>query len=617
MKLLLKFCIFFCIILFFTCFVFAVPLIDFVPPTFPNATITTNTSIEINVSIIESNLNSLIYNWNGTNFTLYDGSLVAMYNFDNISDIGENSTYIVDISRNANNGTVALNALWNSSGKYNGAYQFVGSNYILIPNQNYLKPPVYVSAWVKTNTNGGNIFQKYGGAGYSWDGWSLSLNGSNNPGIWTNAQSIDQFIWGNQSLINGWNQIYAEVRVNGREIIYLNGQLILNGSDSDSNYNEQVALTIGNGLDGSIDEVRVWNRSLSANEIYENYISNLQKFNSTQWYLYVNQTKNITSPLENGTYTYQVFATNSSGSLNFSEVRYIIVGNNTVSETSPPNDSRILLDWIYPTVSINVNQNEFFNISVNVSCSISDCGEINVTLDPAGDIYNFTSCGKAGSAGPSQANCDLSYNGTTLQGLVTVSSGIQTWIVPTTGFYRITLAGAGGGSGNGNPGDGIIIQETFNLIAGQELKILVGQNGSFVSGSWSGAGGGGTFIVNSDNAPLFVAGGGSGACNGFTGQNGQNITSGGGISPGVNGSGGGTGNGGGGGGGLLTNGANGNYGPGGSSFLNLGVAGTNGGFGGGGGQTNSGQNIAGGGGGYSGGSGNTESTQNAGGGGFI
>jgi len=43
------------------------------------------------------------------------------------------------------------------------------------------------------------------------------------------------------------------------------------------------------------------------------------------------------------------------------------------------------LDWIYPTSNINVEQNEFFNVSVNVSCLGGNCGEINVTLDPASE----------------------------------------------------------------------------------------------------------------------------------------------------------------------------------------------------------------------------------------
>ena len=44
-----------------------------------------------------------------------------------------------------------------------------------------------------------------------------------------------------------------------------------------------------NYFNGSIDEVRIWNRSLTASEVYQQYVSNLAKYNSTDWTLYINQ----------------------------------------------------------------------------------------------------------------------------------------------------------------------------------------------------------------------------------------------------------------------------------------------------------------------------------------
>ncbi|MBT3224624.1 MAG: hypothetical protein HN348_36615, partial [Proteobacteria bacterium] len=42
----------------------------------------------------------------------------------------------------------------------------------------------------------------------------------------------------------------------------------------------------------------------------------------------------------------------------------------------------------------------------------------------------FTNCSQTGNTGPSQGQCDTAYNGTDLQGEVTVTSGIQYWTVP-------------------------------------------------------------------------------------------------------------------------------------------------------------------------------------------
>ena len=72
-------------------------------------------------------------------------------------------------------------------------------------------------------------------------------------------------------------------------------------------------------FNGSIDEARVWNRSLSAAEISQIYMSNLYKYNSTQWYLYVNQSKNATAGLDDGNYTYRAFASDVQGNSNSSE----------------------------------------------------------------------------------------------------------------------------------------------------------------------------------------------------------------------------------------------------------------------------------------------------------
>jgi len=45
-------------------------------------------------------------------------------------------------------------------------------------------------------------------------------------------------------------------------------------------------------------------------------------------------------------------------------------------------DPSIGIELIYPTEDINVTQNRFFNVTVNVSCLDANCGNINVSLDP-------------------------------------------------------------------------------------------------------------------------------------------------------------------------------------------------------------------------------------------
>ncbi len=241
------------------------------------------------------------------------------------------------------------------------------------------------------------------------------------------------------------------------------------------------------------------------------------------------------------------------------------------------------------------------------------------------ETYTFTNCGQTGRTGPSQVQANATYSGTSLDGEVTVTSGIQYWTVPVTGTYTIEAYGAQGYSADASysGGLGAYMSGEFSLTAGQVLKVLVGQLGVGTSGV-SGSGGGGSFVTYSDNTPLLVAGGGGGTrtdvsqdgCDGVTSQyavigSGASMTStcalkttnlgqGGIVSSSSWGSAGG---------GFNTNGANdGSYGYGGSSYISGGLGGAGsssptivGGFGGGG--SGCGSNGGGGGGGYSGGDG--------------
>ena len=139
----------------------------------------------------------------------------------------------------------------------------------------------------------------------------------------------------------------------------------------------------------------------------------------------------------------------------------------------------------------------------------------------AGTSYSFTNAGATGFNGPLQAQIDSAYSGSTLQGLVTISTrGIQSWTVPTSGEYSITIAGAAGGSNLARSlpgGGGAVLTTVVSLTAGTVLNVVVGQMGTDnpanCSNTFCGAaGGGGSFVYTSPgNTFLAVAGGGGGA----------------------------------------------------------------------------------------------------------
>ena len=111
--------------------------------------------------------------------------------------------------------------------------------------------------------------------------------------------------------------------------------------------------------------------------------------------------------------------------------------------------------------------------------------------------HTFTNCSATGTSGPAQSSCRSAYSTTwdESDSYFTVVSGIQYWVVPTTGSYTIEAGGAKGGNGNsGAGGAGAKITGTFDLTAGETIRILVGQSGGNHPTSAGGAnatGGGG------------------------------------------------------------------------------------------------------------------------------
>ena len=173
----------------------------------------------------------------------------------------------------------------------------------------------------------------------------------------------------------------------------------------------------------------------------------------------------------------------------------------------------------------------------------------NVTLLSDGRVYikkitpttlstfsvTFTSCGVSNGYGPSFTQMNSAYAGNSLiiDYLVNYNdyNGMQTWLVPKTGTYRITATGANGQSHTtpGFGGKGGIISATFNLTEGEAILIVVGQcRSGTVTGTTGGAGGGASWVYRLFNStiyyptsptPLIGAGGGGGAYNSSNGQN--------------------------------------------------------------------------------------------------
>ncbi len=130
----------------------------------------------------------------------------------------------------------------------------------------------------------------------------------------------------------------------------------------------------------------------------------------------------------------------------------------------------------------------------------------------AGPVFSFSTCGATDAIGPTQAACDAAYGATNLADAVAVEGGIQSWVTPSAGTYRIAATGAQGASAatGFSGGRGAQIAGDFLFGAGTALQIAVGHAGISSNVSGGGGGGGGSFVVDILKTPLLVAGGGGG-----------------------------------------------------------------------------------------------------------
>lgn len=126
--------------------------------------------------------------------------------------------------------------------------------------------------------------------------------------------------------------------------------------------------------------------------------------------------------------------------------------------------------------------------------------------------WEFNDCGQSGRFGPTENMCNMTYTGD-YPGFF-VKDGMQFFIVPKAGKYRITATGPGGLAAKEGAGRGVTQSGIFKLDEKEEIRIIVGQKGSISPDRKFFGGSGGTFVVKFASwmhKPLVVAGGGGSA----------------------------------------------------------------------------------------------------------
>jgi len=427
------------------------PEIAFVDQTLPNATITTNTSAIINISIIEEEIKEMVWNWNGTNTTFYDENLIIMYNFDNISEVGENNSYVVDMSNYGNNGTFKgenepkINC---TSKKYGCALTFDGiDDYITLENHARklgVTNNATFEAWVNLASSGHNtIVSDYDALG-SQDGFTFRIDEQNNVFMYGYLSGVLQFRVNTTETLDLGKWYHVAGMINGTHAsAYINGVQsenisVQNGAIGNSQRNISVGIR-GDGthfMDGQIDEIRIWNRSFTPEEIKQHYYSNLNKYETGKWLFYSNQ-----SNLSIGTYTYQAFAKDNLENINETETRYLTIESDEDIEapTWSPLHSNQTVEYLtafsYGVNAIdNVEIDTYYiddtsNFKINSSTGLIE----NKTFLSVGE-YPLTISVNDTSGNENSANITIIIQDTTAPTITIVSPTTQTYGTSSINF---------------------------------------------------------------------------------------------------------------------------------------------------------------------------------------
>ena len=339
----------------------------------PNSTnfITNNPNLILNASLNENNLTSLILNFNSANVSVYDSSLVLMYNFDNNTNLLENNSFIYDSSANSNNGFNNATS-WTSQGRFGGGFSFNGSGSYIesnkIININGTSART-IAFWIKP----ADISGMHAIIGFGNNSFGSQFNAYINNGKWWFWGYGSGYDWDTNVAVDNNIWSYCTITFNGTNLTwYVNGVVIASNSTIQRNTKSEI-LEIGRAYDtnsykyyfnGTLDEIRVWNKSLNSNEVVNMYNSNLQRNNLSNWNLVFNRTNLI-----DGNYSYQAFTTNITGDLNSSAIRTLTIDTVAPSLTiiSPQNTSYDINEIIMNISSTNFSNIWWNNGSVNIS----------------------------------------------------------------------------------------------------------------------------------------------------------------------------------------------------------------------------------------------------------
>ncbi|MBU0467131.1 MAG: LamG domain-containing protein, partial [Nanoarchaeota archaeon] len=299
-----------------------------------------------------------------------------------------------DLSSYSNNGTLVGNALINSSSGYfgNGSYLDGDGDYIEVPGlDNSFNSSFTVLGWIKTGDDTSNpiIISDYylnsGGIPTKYYGWKLLVSSSKltatigdestEASTSFDATTINDSVWHHFAAVfpsgGGLPTLYVDgssetppvgstfINPHSLRKFRIADQRLFTGSD--------------NQIDAMMDEILVFNRTLTSAEISALYNAS------------ANQYENNFTSLSVGSHTFTGYAVDIAGNKNQTEQRTVTIDATlpTVTIISPSNNSN------FNTSSVD------FNVSLNENtswCGLSISGAANQTMmiNASGTGANYT-----------------------------------------------------------------------------------------------------------------------------------------------------------------------------------------------------------------------------------
>ncbi|MDO8517619.1 MAG: LamG-like jellyroll fold domain-containing protein, partial [Nanoarchaeota archaeon] len=320
------------------------PVINFTSPTPANNTYLNVNSIYVNYSVNETNP--------AYSFINFDRSLVGWWTMDDVNSSGSP----LDISGYGNNGSAVGGAVQTSAGKFGKGFVFDGVNdYVDAGNVKLLSNNAFtISSWFKTGSSGNiKIYFEGNTTSVSPLGGLSLISGSVRGEI-----RDDNAVGGSNFLVspllyndNNWHYAVFVQNSKSNRSLYVDGVQVATNTTTISTLSLSTShigvlerSSKSDYFNGSIDDVMIFNRSLSAEEITALY-------NATQTY------HNFTS-LSDGAHTITSYVVDSAGNRNWTELR-----SANVDTTAP------VINITYP-----INNTKYNNIQLGINYTVSDSG---------------------------------------------------------------------------------------------------------------------------------------------------------------------------------------------------------------------------------------------------